>query len=210
MRVIAMAFAVSCAFVWAAPSDARAQSLIPSAGLAGGCRGSDGSVCDRSASTASGTVAWQITEPFSVAFRVSRFEDDGAGETSYFSGPRASEVARVRHEWGRTVTYGVEFLYRPPSLRVGTASGFVGGGVGVRTARVDTTCVLGDCTPGGLYSDLIREARSAHDYLSFVAGVDVGIAYGFLVRGVLRVDNFPSETGTAQLGVELGYVFRLR
>ncbi len=209
MRIMATAFAV-IVFVGAAPHVVRAQSLILTGGIAGGCRGSDGSLCDRSASTINGTVAWQITEPFIVACRVSRFDDGGVSDTSYFSSPHSSEVARVRHEWGRTMTYGVEFLYSPPSLRAGTASAFVGGGVGIRTARVETTCVLGDCTPGGLYSDVIREERSHHEYLSFVTGVDVGIAYGFVVRGVLRVDNFPSETGIAQVGVELGYVFRVR
>jgi hypothetical protein len=150
-----------------------------------------------------GTVAWQITEPFAVQFRLSRFDDAGAGEVSYFTGPGSPEAVRVRHEWGRTMNVGVEFLYRPPSLRIAIASAFVGGGAGIRTARVETTCVLGDCSAE--YSALIQEDRWRTSYFSFVTGVDVRIAYGFVARGVLRVDDFPSETGTAQFGIELGY-----
>jgi hypothetical protein len=45
-----------------------------------------------------------------------------------------------------------------------------------------------------------------HGYVGFVAT----IAYGMLVRGTVRLDDFPSEVGAAQLILELGYRFGSR
>lgn len=210
MRVIATALTASLGIVAAAPHVAGAQSIILTAGLGPACRGSDGSICDRDTSAVTATAGLRASDRFVIAFRASRFDTASTGDVSYYGGQVPVEIARLRHEFGRMMKYGVELLYHP-SARAGKAvSAFVGGGTGMRRLRHRTTCVFGECEQPGPYAELLRDERVGLRYVSFVAGVDVGIAYGLSVRGTLRLDDFPSEMGAAHIALELGYLFPTR
>jgi hypothetical protein len=194
----------------AAWDKASAQSVTLTAGLGRACHGSDGSVCRDGSATVIGTIAARLTRRIVIGLRVSRFENDFTGETSYYDGPEPLEVARVRHEFGRTMKYGAEFLYYPPALAGGMLAGFIGGGTGVRAFQHRATCAFGACNQPGPYDVLLGMEQVRHGYAGFVAGLDATIASGILVRGTVRLDDFPSEVGAAQLILELGYRFGSR
>ena len=189
---------------------ASAQSVTLTAGLGRACHGSDGSVCRHGSATVIGTIGARLTRRIVIGLRVSRFENAFTGETSYYAGPEPLEVARVRHETGRTMKYGAELLYYPPALTGGMVAAFFGGGTGVRAFQHRATCAFGQCNQPGPYAVLLGTEQVRHGYVGFVAGVDATIAYGMLVRGTVRLDDFPSEVGAAQLIVELGYRFGTR
>lgn len=209
MRVHAMVVLASL-LTLTASDEASAQSVTLTAGLGRACHGSDGSVCRDASATVISTIGIRLTRRFVIGVRVSRFENAFTGETAYYDGLEPVEVARVRHEIGRTMKVGAEVLYHAAALATGGLSAFIGGGTGVRTFQHRATCALGACNQPGPYAVLLGTESVRHGYVGFVAGVDATIAYGMVVRGTVRLDDFPTEVGAAQLTVELGYRFGTR
>jgi hypothetical protein len=204
MLVLASLFTVTA---W---DRASAQAVMVTAGLGRACHGTDGSVCGNSSAVVTGTVGIRLTRRLAIGVRLSQFENAFTGETSYYAGLEPREVARLSHETGRTMKYGAELLFYPSALAGGMVSAFVGGGAGVRTFQHRTTCAFGACSEPGPYAVLVGTERVRHGYVGFVAGVDGTVGYGLVVRGTVRLDDFPSEVGAAQVTVELGYRFGAR
>ena len=180
-------------FTGTAWDEVCAQSLTLTVGMGRACHGSDGSVCRNSSTTAVSTVGARLSGRWVIAGRVSRFDNAFTGEASYYDGAEPREVARVRHDSGRTMKYGAELLFYPSSLAGRTLSAFIGGGAGVRTFQHRATCAFGACHEPGPYAAVLGTERVRHGYVSFVAGVDAAVAYGVLVRGTVRLDDFTSS-----------------
>jgi hypothetical protein len=202
LRAIVVLAAFFTVTAW---NESSAQSLTFTAGVGRACHGSDGSVCSETTATAIGSVGVRLSPRTAIGLRVSRFENAFTGQTPYYDGLESVVVARLRHDIGRTMKYGGEILYYPSALSAGSLSAFIGGGVGVRTFRHRTTCASGACNEPGPYAMMLDAGRVRRGYVGFIAAVDASIALGIFVRGTVRLDDFPSEVGAAQIIAEFGY-----